>query len=335
MDRIAPKPLLLDDRKRVALIPTTRLTERLTSSDDLLETSALGVPTVSADNWRLEICGLVDRPLNTSYADLINLPKRTMESVFVCSGNPARPTVPQRRVANLQWAGVDLADLLERAGVRPEATHMWSYGLDYGEFYGARQEHYVKDMPIARLSEGNVLIAYELNGAPLRPKNGFPARLVIPGFYGTNSVKWLCRLELRNRRASEFMTTRLYNDPDFEADPTGEKTKPVWMVAPESVIIAPAPESTLRRQKLEIWGWSWSACPVVCVEVSVDAGETWASALLEKAAGLSWQRFSYPWLPSRSGRFDLRCRAIDKNGRTQPKCEARNSVQSIAVTITG
>lgn len=335
MERIAPKPALLDERKRVGLISTTRLTERLTSSKDLLETSSLGIPNVSAENWTLEICGLVDHPINVSYDELINLPKQTVQSVFVCSGDPARPTVPLRRAANLKWAGADLADILDRAGIRPEATHIWSYGLDYGEFYGARQEHYVKDMPLSRLRDGNILVAYELNDAPLRPTNGFPARLVIPGFYGTNSVKWLCRLELQNRRASEFMTTRLYNDPDFEADPTGETVRPVWKVAPESVIVAPATGSKVSRELLEIWGWSWSACPVACVEVSTDGGETWTSAQLERSTGLSWQRFSLCWTPPRAGKFDLRCRATDETGRVQPERDARNAVPSITVTVTG
>ena len=188
--------------------------------------------------------GLVDRSISLTFEQIRRFPKRTIKSVFVCSGDPRRPTLPLRRVANVRWGGADLAELLDHAGVQQEATHLWSYGLDHGEFLGFAQRHYVKDMPLSRLKHGNVLVAYEMNDKALARENGFPARLLIPGFYGTNCVKWLCRLELRERRAVNFMTTRLYNDPDFDADRTGETTRPVWAVAPESVIVAPKPYPT-------------------------------------------------------------------------------------------
>lgn len=233
----------------------------------------------------------------------------------------------------MKWGGVALAELLDRAGVRPEATHLWSYGLDYGQFFGVAQHHYVKDMPLSKLKEGNVLIAYELNEEPLTQRHGFPARLVIPGFYGTNCVKWLCRLELRERRATHFMTTSLYRDPDFNADPSGGTTKPVWMVAAESIFVSPEPESRIKREATQVWGWAWSSCAVRSVEVSTDGGQSWTASSLEPPHELSWQRFSHIWLPPRNGSFDLHCRAIDVSGRVQPASSARNAVQSIRVVV--
>jgi hypothetical protein len=191
----------------------------------------------------------------------------------------------------------------------------------------------VKDMPLSRLKEGNVLVAYELNGEPLKQKNGFPARLVIPGFYGTNCVKWLCRLELSEIRSTNFNTTKLYSQPDFDADPTGGTTSPVWAVAPESIIVAPKPESRIATNGTAIWGWAWSSCAVRSVEISTDGGADWIEALLEDPNGLSWQRFSHIWLPLGAGSFDLRCRATDANGRVQPVDAARNAIHSIHVTV--
>jgi DMSO/TMAO reductase YedYZ molybdopterin-dependent catalytic subunit len=306
----------------------------LTPINTLFETSSMGVPDVrAAAEWKLEITGLVESSTSISFDDLKGFPKRTVETVFVCSGNPSKPTVPLRRAANVKWGGVDLAELLNLAGIRREATHLWSYGLDYGTFYGVPQNNYVKDMPLARLKDGDTLIAYELNDEPLAPKNGFPARLVIPRYYGTNCVKWLCRLELMQGRASAFQTVKMYSDPDFDADPSGKLSKPIWAVAPEAIIVSPKPKSIIARREIEIWGWAWSSCSVQSVEVSVDGGGSWIEALLEPPVGLSWQRFSRVWLPHQAGSFQLCCRATDASGRTQPADAARNAVYSMRVVV--
>jgi Oxidoreductase molybdopterin binding domain len=116
----------------------------------------------------------------------------------------------------------------------------------------------------------DVLIAFEMNGEPLRPEHGHPARLVVPGHYGTNSVKWLTRLTLAGARASGPFTTRWYNDPilDVEGKPTGATT-PVGPIAPESVIVSPAPDQTLPiGEDVEVWGWAWADGGVSAIDVS-------------------------------------------------------------------
>ena len=333
MDRIAPKPPMTIKKKRITHFFPADLTESLTPLDCLFETTSMGVPEIDTADWRLEITGLVDTPTTLSFDDLKNRPKREIESVYVCSGNPRKPTVAMRRAANVKWGGVDLAGLLGELGIGDGATHIWAYGLDYGAYAGVELEHFLKDMPMSRLREGDVLIAYELNDKPLTPNYGFPARLVIPGYYGTNCVKWLCCLEVADKRADSLMTNELYNDPDYGADPSGKVTKPVWAVAPESIFVSPAPKSTMARGETEIWGWAWSNCPVQSAEVSVDGGETWADADLDPPKGRSWQRFSHVWVPPRAGKYDLRCRVTDIKGEGQPDDGARNAVYSVTVTI--
>lgn len=335
MKRVAPRPPLIAGKKRITHFFPPQLTDRLTPLAKVFETTSMGVPDVDAATWRLDVTGLVARPQSFSIGDLGRFPWREVESVFVCSGNPRKPTVPMRRAANVRWGGIALDDVLATVGPRDDATHVWAYGLDYGAYAGVRLEHFLKDMPMARLGQGGILVALEMNGAPLTPANGFPARLVIPGYYGTNCVKWLCRLEFSDRRADSLMTTTLYNDPDLAADPTGKTTKPVWEVAPESVFVAPAPKSTLPRQPIEAWGWAWSSCAVRTVEVSMDAGATWAEALLEPPAGHSWQRFSYTWSPPCAGRYELSCRATDIRGEIQPAAGARNAIYRVIVAVEG
>jgi DMSO/TMAO reductase YedYZ molybdopterin-dependent catalytic subunit len=129
-------------------------------------------------------------------------PKRIVEAVHQCCGNPLEPRVPTRRVANVRWGGVDLAALLDALESDRRARFLWSYGLDGGDFAGTACDHYVKDLPLERLAAGDVLLAYELNGAPLPAAHGFPVRLVVPGYYGTNSVKWLYALHARGPRGA-------------------------------------------------------------------------------------------------------------------------------------
>ena len=171
----------------------------------------LGVPRVEPERWSLFIDGLVDRTRVFDLKALKALPKRTIEAVHQCCGNPLEPTVPARRVSNVRWGGVDLAVLLDDIGIYPRARFVWSYGLDGGDFAGTSCEWYVKDLPLDRLTAGDVLLAYELNGAPLPAEHGFPLRLVVPGYYGRTASNGcgacILRSVARNSRSPRFFTT--------------------------------------------------------------------------------------------------------------------------------
>jgi DMSO/TMAO reductase YedYZ molybdopterin-dependent catalytic subunit len=311
-----------------------QLTEDLTPREDVIVLCHLGVAHVVAETWELEIDGLVSTPRRLSLADLQRFPQHTVTSIHQCAGSPLAPQEPKRRIVNVRWSGVRVIDVLKDSGVLPQAQYLWSHGADYGEFAGVAVDRYTKDLPLARLSS-DVLIATALNGEPLRPENGFPARLVVPGFYGTNSVKWLTRMTLADSRADGPFTTRWYNDAvlDDQGRDTG-RTAPVWAIAPESVIVSPAPEQTLRAgEACLIWGRAWSDGGVGSVKVSVDGGQTWKTADLESAVERSWQRFSLSWTPDRTGPVTLSSLARDRQGREQPRAGSRNAVHSVSVTI--
>ncbi|HLI20344.1 MAG TPA: molybdopterin-dependent oxidoreductase [Stellaceae bacterium] len=302
--------------------------EPTTAQRDLFVLAHMGIPRPDAAAWRLEIAGLVDRPRTLTLDDVMRLPAREVETFHQCAGAPRRPDLAVRRIANLVWRGADLADLLQACGLRAEARFLWSYGLDRGRYEDVSAKWYVKDMPLARLAEGGVLLAYAVNGEPLAPEHGYPLRLVIPGYYGTNTVKWLWRLAPSERRASGPFTTVLYNDPD----PVAGGTRPVWEAPPESIIVAPAP-GWLAASATEIWGWAWAAAGVAKTEVSVDGGRNWSLARLESRRQWSWQRFSFAWQPDRPGNFTLAVRATDTRGATQPIEKARSAVHTVAVTV--
>jgi DMSO/TMAO reductase YedYZ molybdopterin-dependent catalytic subunit len=257
-------------------LPPHQMQARFTPTRDIFVLCHLGVPEIETASWSLTIDGLVAQPLRLRFSDLTAYPRCTITSFHQCCGSPLRPLEPTRRISNVRWSGARLSDILRDCGPAPEATYLWSYGADYGEFVAMYHETYVKDLPLERVSS-DVLIAYELNGAPLAAEHGFPARLVVPGFYGTNSVKWLTRMTVAETRAKGAFTARWYNDPvpNGASGESGGETIPVWSVAPESIIVSPAAGQALEcNTPQEVWGWAWADRGIDRVDVSVDGGGT-------------------------------------------------------------
>ena len=310
------------------------LIEPVTPQADLFVLAHLGVPQIDVATWRLEIGGLIDRPRTFSFGEIRKMPKRTVESFHQCAGFPRRPDIATRRVVNVVWSGADLCDVLRAVGIRPEAKYLVSHGLDHGEYDRLAAADYVKDMPIERLTQGGLLLAYEINGEPLTRAHGFPLRLVIPGYYGTNAVKWLRRLELTAERAGGVFTQELYNDPVAPGSgPDGASTRPVWEAGPEAIIVAPRHGSTVGLKAIDMFGWAWAASGVARAEISADGGVTWVKAELASRTQWSWQRFSAQWVPPAIGSYTLMARATDARGVTQPMERARNSVHAVNVSI--
>lgn len=308
------------------LVPVERLSAPVTPSDDVYVIAHMGVARVDAGQWRLAVDGLVERPLELDYATLTALPATEVSAVLECFGNPVEPEVATRRVGNVVWRGVRLADLLERAGVRPEARYVCPEGLDSGSFANVHSERYVKDLPLARALEPDVLVAWAMNGAPLSAEHGFPARVFVPGYFGTNAVKWLSRITLTAERPESLFTTRLYN-----RRVEGE-LRPVRELDVHAVIVTPADGATLAPGRHAISGWAWGAWPVRTVEVSADGGATWQPARVSPRGGdHQWQAFTWSW-DAVPGRYELHARATDERGRTQP-ATGRNRIHTLGVVV--
>jgi DMSO/TMAO reductase YedYZ molybdopterin-dependent catalytic subunit len=319
--------------RRIPLAPH-QMRDRRTATDDTIILAHLGVPQLDRDAWTLTIDGLIERPLTLRFADLAQYPKVFLPSVHQCAGNPLEPFAPSQRVCNVVWGGARLTDVLVACQPHPHARYLWSYGADYGTFDGVEIDAYVKDLPLERV-QADVLIAYELNGAPLPSAQGFPVRLVVPGFYGTNSVKWLTRMALTDRRADGPFTTRWYNDPVLDAAgrPNGQTT-PVWGIAPQSIIVSPAPDASIDASTdAEIWGWAGGDGGIASVEVSPDNGATWKAARVEPPQSREWQRFDLAWQPGTTGQATLCARATSRSGVPQPLAGRRNAVHRVTVTI--
>lgn len=311
--------------------PPHLLTDFITPDSQLFQTIHMGRPTIDHDIWQLKIHGLVKTPYTLSLLELKALPATTITSFHECYGSPLQPPIePCLRVGNVSWTGVRLVHLLQKAGIQPEARYVWSDGLDSGSFGSVTTDRYQKDLPLPKALEAGCLVAYEMNGQPLDLERGGPVRLVVPGWFGTNSTKWLCSLSLQKERSLGPFTTVFYN----EQDPHGRQgeMRPVWDVEPNSIIVSPKPDEGLERGTVKVWGWAWSACEIQTVEVSLDGGTSWVSARLKRRKEFEWQRFEIE-LVLEAGLHTVTARAMALSGEKQPMEGRRNHVHSVTFQV--
>ena len=288
--------------------PPGRLGARITRTSDAYVIGHLGIAQVTAADWSLRVDGLVDNVLRLGLPQLRALPSVTVTAVLECFGNPLEPTVPVRRAANVRWRGVPVRTLLDAAGARSRASVMWVRGLDSGQFDGIDCACYLKDLPLATVAERGI-IAYEMNGEPLTSEHGFPARLFVPGYFGTNNVKWLAALTLADRRPEHLFTTRLYQ----RVEPGADRPVPVRDLDVTSLITSPHEGQTVAPGTVTVSGWAWSAVPVAAVDIGVL--DTWQRAELEPRGDgdFAWQRFSAS-LRLGPGDYRVLARATDRRG---------------------
>lgn len=308
------------------------LVDFITSDEKLFETIHMGAPLVDLQRWKLIVDGMVRRPLRFSLAELKALPKKEVTSFHECFGSPLKPaTNPVHRIGNVKWTGVPLHILLEMAGIDDRVQYIWTDGLDRGSFGDRTVDRYQKDLPVQKALSPEVLVAYEMNDAPLSIERGGPVRLVVPGYFGTNSTKWLCRISAQPERAKSPFTTIWYNEA---VTVDGKDTRrPVWEVTPHSIITFPSEGAALPAGPTTISGWAWSGSPVAIVEVSIDGGRTWIESELTPRQEFEWQYFRAE-VSLTQGNQILAARAIDTKGHVQPLANARNEVNRIKIDVT-
>ena len=310
------------------------LEETLTHETCLFQTIHMGAAVVDASQWKLIIDGLVERPFSVNLEQLRRMESKSIISFHECYGSPlVAPTTNVWRVGNVEWTGVPLRDLLAIA--RPDlvrASFVWSDGLDSGTFAGVSADRYQKDLPIEKALAPEVLVAYEMNGQPLGKERGGPVRLVVPGWFGTNSTKWLCHLSVQETRPLGPFTTVFYNELD-PADLAGVQKRPVWKVQPNSMIVRPRPDETFDcPQYVEIWGRAWGAEEIVRVDITLDCGDTWEEASVAPRKQFEWQFFCLR-IFIQSGRHTIQARATDKSGARQALCKTRNHVPAVDIQV--
>lgn len=310
------------------------LEEWLTPADQVFNVQHYGIPEFDTENYQLEIAGLVDKPRTLTLEELKSLPQQEQLMTLECSGNGASAGF-MNAIYNSRWKGTPLKPLLEQAGIQQGATEVVFFGHDTKEETlreGTSRELKV-EVPFGRsLSLDDalalpLLLAYERNGEPIEHRNGAPVRLIVPGWYGIANVKWLRRIEVRDRRYMGRYMARDYVTVRGERQ-DGEVVFVESSVGPMNLksIIARVTQlpATDGKASLKAYGAVWhnDSRRIKGVEVQLDDGE-WQPATLaeEPRAQHSWIFFHIDLGKVPAGKHTLVSRAIDDEGNIQPSAE--------------
>ena len=305
----------------------------ITAQADFYVRSHGTIPRLNGDTHRLVVDGLVERPLDVSMAELRSrFPHRTVTAVMQCAGNrradmlqvadvSGDPWAPGA-IGNAAWTGVALGDVLRDAGVTGDRSyHVAFASSDEIEMEGEGRFLYGVSIPMTKAMSPEVILAFAMNGEDLAPAHGFPIRVVVPGFAGVRSPKWLSRITVQAQPSDNHMQQRDYKM--FPSNVTAESvdwTEGVTIndMPINAAICEPSSHASVKAGVTTIRGYAVAtAREIVRVDVSCNGGRTWNLAELEKSSPWSWT-FWRASLDLSKGEHELAVRAWDSAGQTQP-----------------
>lgn len=290
-----------------------KLPSPITPNDEFYLTSIGGTPRVNPESWSLRLKGMVRNQLTLRYEDLLKRNTVPMVSTLECIGNP----IGGDSIGTAEWEGVRLNAILDEAGVDPKAVDLVLRGAD----------GYSDSVPAQRVMRDEVLLVTKMNGVPLPPDHGFPARLIVPGIYGMKNVKWLTELELVGGDDKGYWEKRGWSD---EA-----------VVRVRSRIDLPGDGDRVTTKTVSIRGVAFGGLSGISrVEVSTDGGASFHEAALEPPLSpYSWVFWTYPWTVPAGGRYRLLVRATDGRGLVQEAEDQRaypdgaSGLHAVQVTV--
>lgn len=308
------------------------------------------IPEVDLKRWRLNVGGLVSNPLSMSLDEIKRRPAVTLAVTMECAGNGRALLSPRyvnqpwllEAIGTAEWTGTPLRGILDEAGLTDSVVQILFTGLDQG-VQGDEVQDYQRSLSLAEATREEVLLAYWMNGEPLQPQHGYPLRLIVPGWYGMTSVKWLGRIEAIGEPFTGYQMQKSYRYSQAEDD-VGE---PVTLIKVRALMIPPGiPDFTTRTRLVEagpvtLTGRAWAGrSSISCVEVSINGGAAWSVAELgDQVSIYAWRAWSFNW-DATPGRYTLCVRATDAEGNTQPVDQqwtffgmGNNMAQRVAVIV--
>jgi DMSO/TMAO reductase YedYZ molybdopterin-dependent catalytic subunit len=302
----------------VNLQPWEELTAPTTPTDKFFQVAHYNKPVIDEKDWRLQVAGLVKRPLSLSLATLKSRPAQEVMFTLECSGNHGFPWFTSG-IGTARWRGAPLAALLKDAGLQDRGIEVVFYGSDAGEeeVRGTKvTQNFARSLSVADAMSPHNLLCYEMNGAALPAGHGFPLRLIAPGWYGVANVKWLQRIEVRDTRymgrfmARDYVTLR-------EEQRGSDK---VWTeTSVGRALLKSVPGKVTRLDgRYRVSGAAWGA-PIERVEVQIDGGP-WMPAAIERSRqpDFAWRLWTLDWNNAAAGEHVITSRAVDRQGNVQP-----------------
>jgi DMSO/TMAO reductase YedYZ molybdopterin-dependent catalytic subunit len=285
------------------------------------------VPEIDLSSWRLRVEGCVERPAEWTWEELSALPERSVFATMECAGNgrsflqPNVAGVPwgAGAIGHAEWTGVPLRALLEKAGIKRDAREVLFEGQDQGtEPDHPQTMAFARSLPLAKALDADTLLVTRMNGEELEPSHGFPVRLLVPGWYGVASVKWLGRIEVIDHVFQGYFQTRKYTIQ--RPGRSGLETVVVGPMAVKSEIVRPRADEVLGIGINRLFGVAWGGPEAIAtVEISTDDGQSWNQAdLIGPQEPHSWTLWEYLWEVVEAGEYTLLARAASTSGQVQP-----------------
>ena len=324
------RPTLIERRPYNAETPLKVLAKSdITANSSFYVRNHFMVPRINSSRWKLQVKGAVERQLELSVNEIRSLPSRTLTVTMECAGNsrirmnPTPPGTPWRdgAIGTATWTGVPLRELIESARPLRGTVEVAFKGADHGMEAGQHLA-FERSLPLEDAVVEDVILAYEMNGRPLPRVHGFPLRLIVPGWYGVASVKWLTEISLLREPFRGWFQSSRY----IYADRTKVAQGPVSRMKVKSLILEPAEGARIRcNRKQIVSGLAWSGFGTVSkVEVRVNNSRWRRARIIGNQGSYGWRRWITTLIPREPGNYTLLSRATDSEGNTQPLSESWN-----------
>ncbi|MEO6726249.1 MAG: sulfite oxidase [Blastocatellia bacterium] len=292
-------------------------------------TNAARIDAQAGKEWKVEVGGEVERPMTITLDELKKMPKATITVTLECAGNGRAfydPPVPgiqweKGSVGTARFTGARLADVLKKVGVKAAGKYVVVNGAEKPV---GTQPKFIRNVPMAKAVNADTILAYEMNGEPIPMLHGFPLRLVVPGWEGAYSVKWLNNIQVIDKEHEGFFVKTAYRYPNKPVAPGAavppENMVPLTGLVVKSFINAPAEGANFKPGPIRVAGFAWAGESFITkVDVSMDNGSTWMPAKLGKERErYAWQSFEHEFNITKPGSYLLMARATDDKGKVQP-----------------
>ncbi len=290
----------------------------LTPNDKFFSVGHYNKPAIDEQAWKLEVTGLVKRPMTFTLQDLKGRPRQEVIFTLECSGNHGHPWFLSG-IGTAKWTGTPLAPILQEAGVLDKGIEVVFVGSDEAEeeVRGIKmKQNFARSMALQDAMHPGTLLCYEMNSKPLPQLHGFPLRLIAPGWYGIANIKWLKRIEVRETRFMGRWMARDY--VTIREEQRGGETAWVETSVGRALLKSVPAKVTRKNGQYRIIGAAWGA-PIQQVEVQIDGGP-WVPATIDRSeeAEFAWKIWSLDWQNPTPGEHTIASRAIDMAGNIQP-----------------